>query len=82
MPAVTVLYFASLRDHLGCDGEEFELPSATTSADVLATVARRHPAIAETVARSRLAVDQAFAAGALTLTSASELALIPPVSGG
>ncbi len=82
MPSVTIFYFANLRDRLGCENEAVDLPSATTSADVLATIARRHPACAETVARCRLAVDQAFADGPLTLSATSELALIPPVSGG
>jgi molybdopterin converting factor subunit 1 len=82
MPAVTVLYFASLRDRLGRDHEALELPAATTSAEVLALVARRHPSCADAVACCRLAVDQAFADGPLTLSAASELALIPPVSGG
>lgn len=82
MPAVTVLYFASLRDRIGCDHERLDLPAATTSAEVLAAVARRHPASAETVACCRLALDQTFADGPLVLDAASELALIPPVSGG
>lgn len=82
MPTVTILYFASLRDRLGLDHERLELPAVTSSAEVLATVARRHPASAETVACCRLALDQAFAHGPLTLDPASEIALIPPVSGG
>lgn len=82
MPTVTILYFASLRDRLGRDREDIDLPAATTSSAVLATVAQRHPASADTVACCRLAVDQSFADGPLTLTTASELALIPPVSGG
>ena len=82
MPTVTVLYFASLRDRLRCEHEAIDLPANTTSTDVLATIAQRHPTSAETIACCRLAVDQAFANGPLTLTAASELALIPPVSGG
>ena len=82
MPMVTVLYFASLRDRLGRDDETLDLPANSTSAQVLAAVAQRHPTCADTIARSRLAVDQAFADGPLTLSANSELALIPPVSGG
>ncbi len=82
MPTVTVLYFASLRDRLCCEHEAIELPASVTSADVLAAIAQRHPESAETIACCRLAVDQSFADGPLMLTTASELALIPPVSGG
>ena len=82
MPTLNVLYFAALSDRLACSHEQVELPSDTTAEAVLIALAKRHPNAAELFARSRLAVDLAFVSGAVHLTERSEVAVIPPVSGG
>ena len=82
MPTITVLYFAALRDRLACAQDIVELPTETTAEAVLAELARLRPAGAELFARSRVAVDLAFVSGPLRLSEASEVAVIPPVSGG
>lgn len=79
---VTVLYFASLRDRLGREREIVELPARTTDRAVLDALARLRPEAADLLATCRLAVDHAFAAGAVELRAESEVAVIPPVSGG
>ena len=82
MVRVTVLYFSTLRRSLGIDGETFALPSTTSVVDVLAAISGRHPGHAAEIAAARLAVDQAFAEGVVTLGEGAELAVITPVSGG
>ncbi len=82
MPHVTVLYFASVRDCVQRESEIIDLPAHTTDRAVLDAVAGRHPAAADLLATCRLAFDQAFASGAIELSATSEVAVIPPVSGG
>jgi molybdopterin converting factor subunit 1 len=82
MPDCTILYFAQLRDRLGLESERYPLPAQGDAAALLALVVARHPAAAAIVARCRVAVDHQFVAGPCALTPISEIALIPPVSGG
>ena len=82
MPTVTLLYFAGVAERLGRPSETLDFPRSTTTEAILATLADRHPPIAELLATCRLAVDQQFARGVVELHSGSELAVIPPVSGG
>lgn len=81
MAVVTVLYFAGVRERLGRGEERLDLPSGEVAA-VLAALAARHPGAAELFATCRLAVDQAFASGVVELRDGTEVAVIPPVSGG
>lgn len=82
MATVTVLYFAVLRERLGQDRETLTLPESTDDRSVLALIGERHPNIASLLAPCRLAVDHAFVRGAIALRDGSEVAVIPPVSGG
>ncbi len=82
MPIATILYFAQVRDRLGCEQERLELPAATTVAAILTMLGARHPQCATAFATCRLAVDCRFAAGEVELGEGAEIAVIPPVSGG
>ncbi|NUS60823.1 MAG: MoaD/ThiS family protein [Lysobacter sp.] len=77
---VTVLYFASLRDVAGIDHESFD----TNAPDlrVLYMEARARFGFALPVDRLRVAVDGAFARWEDAPREGSEIAFIPPVSGG
>jgi molybdopterin synthase catalytic subunit len=80
--APTVLYFAAAREAAGRDQEELALPAASTVADLRAALALRHPALAPTLARCRIAVDQEFASDGDPVPPDAEVAVLPPVSGG
>jgi molybdopterin converting factor subunit 1 len=82
MPSVTILYFASLRDRLQCEREQLDLPAQAESSEVLQAISRKHPEAADLLATCRLAVDCTFATGRVALSERSEVAVIPPVSGG
>jgi len=77
---VTVLYFASLRDTTGLAREQVEA-SVASLGDLYETLRRRH-AFALPRDRLRVAVDGEFADWSDAIRAGSEVALIPPVSGG
>ncbi len=77
---VRVLYFASLRDAAGIAGEALETQAPDLRA-LYAQLQARH-GFALPVARPRVAVDGAFADWDAAPVQGSEIAFIPPVSGG
>ena len=77
---VTVLYFASLRDVAGIDHETFDTDAPDLR--VLYMEARARFGFALPVDRLRVAVDGAFARWEDAPRDGSEIAFIPPVSGG
>lgn len=79
---VHVRYFAVVRERLGRDGEELELPAGADVAAALEALGARHDAIRALRPWLRVAVNQAMAEPARTLVEGDELALIPPVAGG
>src|SRR5205823_3027408 len=79
---VTLLYFAAARERTGKGSEVVELPDGATAADAREAACAAHPALRAVADKLRLAVDQEFAAADRKLREGSEVALIPPVSGG
>src|SRR3982751_2511955 len=79
---VTILYFAAARERAGLASETLEVREGATAGEALAAPCARHPPLQAVAGKLRLAVDQEFAAPERELREGSELALIPPVSGG
>jgi molybdopterin converting factor subunit 1 len=82
--AVSVLYFAALRDLAGVAEESIAL-SSTDSVDVsalLAALEREHEALRGCLGSVRVAVNEEFAPLSTKLVGGEVVALIPPVSGG
>ncbi|HKB75030.1 MAG TPA: molybdopterin converting factor subunit 1 [Myxococcales bacterium] len=79
---VTLLYFAAARERAGVPRETVELGSGATAADARDAACAAHPGLRAIVDRLRLAVDQEFAGAEKVLRDGSEVAFIPPVSGG
>jgi len=81
-----VRYFASLREKIGKDAEEIELPAeVSTIAALRAHLRARGGAWAEALAESRLlrtALNQDMAQPAAELKAGDEVAFFPPVTGG
>ena len=77
---VKVLYFASLRDAAGLSDEVVQTDAADAAA-LYAELQARH-GFALPVERLRVAVDGAFARWDDAPRDGSEIAFIPPVSGG
>lgn len=80
MTRVTVLYFASLRDAAGVASEVVD--SGDGDLRALYEILRARHGFALPVDRLRVAVDGAFAHWDDALRAGSEVAFIPPVSGG
>lgn len=83
---VRLLYFAWVRERVGCAAEDVELPvSVATVADLIAWLKERGPQYGEAFARPqvvRAALDRVHVKPSATLGAAREIAFFPPVTGG
>ena len=86
MMVVRLLYFAWLRERLGCAEEEVALPPGIgTVGDLLGWLRERggaYAAVLTETARIRSAVNQDFASDATPIRAGDEVALFPPITGG
>lgn len=82
MPLVTVLYFARAQERSGLASETLELSAHSTLSELCRHLVHRHPALAEVLPQCRFALDQFFISELHELKDGSEIAVIPPVSGG
>ncbi len=86
MATVRLLYFASVRDRLGRDGETLDLPPEVADVvGLLGWMRGREPALAALAGEGRavrVAVNQCFAQGGDAVRDGDEIALFPPVTGG
>ena len=83
---VTLLYFASLRERLGCSREQVALPGGSpTVASLLDQLRDRDPRWSDAFApgqRWRVAVNREMADLATPVKPGDEIAFFPPVTGG
>lgn len=81
-----VLYFASIREKVGRDAEELEVPAGVATVAALRGHLRaRGGAWADALADGkllRMAVNQDMAQPAAPLKAGDEVAFFPPVTGG
>lgn len=86
MAALTIVYFAWVRERIGLDEEQVARPElGATVADLVAGLAARDGGYAEALGdatRLRAALDQRFVPLDTVIGDARELALFPPVTGG
>jgi molybdopterin synthase sulfur carrier subunit len=82
---IKILYFASLREKLGCGSEEFELAAGVVDiGGLLTALAQRDGEWASLAAVKNLkcAVNQEMARNATPVKDGDEVAFFPPVTGG
>jgi molybdopterin converting factor subunit 1 len=79
---VRVRLFARARDLAGADTVTVELPPTARVADLRTWLGETYPALRPLLERSAVAVDEEFAADDAMIPPGTELALLPPVSGG
>jgi len=81
---VKVRYFSQLREHFGCDGEEFVLADGAVAADLLTKVfASKKSGDRDEIANYlRVAINAAFVSLTTPLTDGDEVVFITPVAGG
>ena len=83
MTRVKVLYFAAVRDLVGRDEEDLELPADTRTIDALSRwLERERPTLAGRLGVVRFARNECFVKGDEALAEGDVVALIPPVAGG
>jgi sulfur-carrier protein len=79
---VRVKLFAAAKDLVGSDTVTIEVADAAIVADVRTALLKTIPALTKIVPHALWAVDAQYAAENTPITDESEIALIPPVSGG
>ena len=79
---VEVKVFAVAREVVGSDTVTLTLSDPATVRQLRAALVERYPALASTMRHMLVAVDADYARDDAQLTERSEVALIPPVSGG
>jgi molybdopterin converting factor subunit 1 len=79
---VHVRLFALARQRAGRSEVVVELPEPATVADLKRSLAEAIPELAPLVSSLMIAVDSEYAGDDRVITPGSEVAVIPPVSGG
>lgn len=79
---VRVKLFAAAKELAGRDDLEIEVPAGATIADARSATIAAVPALARIVPHSVWAVGTEYVPNNTPLTEQSQIALIPPVSGG
>lgn len=82
MFTIDILLFAGLRERAQTNSVTVTLPANASAADIKPAVAKALPELAPMLEPCRIAIAQTFAAPHDPVPSGSEVALIPPVSGG
>jgi MoaE-MoaD fusion protein len=79
---VNVRYFAVVRERLGRESDELELPAPASVEAALDALGRRYPELEALRRYLQVAVNQETVPHQHALADGDELALIPPVAGG
>jgi sulfur-carrier protein len=79
---VHVQLFAIAREKAGQDHIEIELPNGSRLADLRAALAQSVPDLAPNIGQMLFAIEQQYANEQTPLADGTEVACIPPVSGG
>jgi molybdopterin converting factor subunit 1 len=66
----------------GCDSLQLDVNASATVGDLRRQLADAHPALADLLSRSALAVNRTYASDRHSLQGGDEVAVIPPVAGG
>lgn len=77
-----VLYFSIAADHAGCRVEDWEVLGPLSLDAFWGKALERHPKLDAVRGACRLAVNGIYVAEGASIAADSEVAVIPPVSGG
>jgi molybdopterin converting factor subunit 1 len=79
---VHVRFFAALREAVGREDLDLDLPSGSTPEDVWTRLSSSHPELVAHRKNLAAAVNRRYSAFAAPLSEGDEIVFIPPVSGG
>jgi molybdopterin converting factor subunit 1 len=82
MNKITILFFATLKEKVGANRAELELPENQPVAELKRVLAEKYPAIQPIIGNTLISINQQFAFDEDLIPSGAEIALFPPVSGG
>jgi molybdopterin converting factor subunit 1 len=79
---ISVKLFAVARDRVGASEVDVEVASPGTVRALRGALIEQYPVLRDIVPHVRFAVDSEYAADSAAISLQSEVAVIPPVSGG
>ncbi len=79
---IKVLYFSSLKDKLGKNMEDIDLPENSTVEDLISTLKEKYSEISDSLDNVMLALNEEYVEKNTPVKDGDTVALIPPVSGG
>jgi molybdopterin converting factor subunit 1 len=79
---VKVKLFAAAKEKAGQGELELDLPAGATVAELRAAIIKNYPQLSQLAAHAMWAINTTYANDQATIAPKSEIALIPPVSGG
>jgi molybdopterin converting factor subunit 1 len=77
-----VKLFALARERVGVDAIDVELATPATVRQLRGALVEQYPKLRDLVPHVRFAINSEYAADSTTISPQSEVAVIPPVSGG
>lgn len=79
---VTVLFFATIRDHMGARRIDVELPKGSGVPELRQELLARVPAAATALENALVSINREYAFGEEAIPDGAEVAFFPHVSGG
>ena len=80
--AVSILFFATLKQRAGCDRMELDLPDGATVSEMKNLLALRLPDLQPALPSALVSINREFAFATDPVPAGAEVGLFPPVSGG
>ena len=82
MTKITVLFFATIRDHMGARQIEVDLPSHSGVDDLVKLLISIKPDSSAVLENALVSINKEYAFGDETIPDGAEVAFFPHVSGG
>ena len=82
MTKITVLFFATIRDHMGARQIEVELPCGSGVKELIEILVSRKPDASIVLENSLVSINREYAFGDEIIPDGAEVAFFPHVSGG
>ena len=80
--AVSILFFATLKQRAGCERMELDLPDGATVSELKNLLALRLPDLQPALPSALVSINREFAFATDPVPAGAEVGLFPPVSGG
>jgi molybdopterin converting factor small subunit len=82
MDSITVLFFATMRDHIGERKISLEIPKDSQVRDLKTILAERYPSASGALEATLVSINRDYAFPEDVIPDGAEIAMFPHVSGG